>query len=82
MTTYSLNSTGYRADNYISTIKQLDVPDTNLSGNGSGTAGGAALTMQTGDLVLCKGPDGGQHWYKIDAERSTPTVPVLLFVGP
>jgi len=36
--------------------------------------------MQNGTELFCKGPDGGFGWYKLDAERSTPTVPVLVRV--
>lgn len=82
MTTYSLSVTGYIAGNAVTTSKLAQVPDANVSGNASATAGGQAGTMQTGDLVLVKGPDGGQHLYRFDAERSTPANPVLIFVGP
>lgn len=80
-TTYSVATTGYRADTAVGP-KSVILPDTNLTGNASAIAGGMQGTMQIGDLVLCKGPDGGQHWYKFDAERSTPANPVMLFVGP
>ena len=71
MTTYSLGITGYIAGNAV-----------NIDGNVCATPGGMQGTMQTGDLMLCKGPDGAQHWYKYDAERSTAANPVLLYVGP
>lgn len=81
-TTYSLGITGYIAGNAVTTIKALDVPDASLDGNSCATPAGMQGTMQAGDLMLCKGPDGAQHWYKYDAERSTVANPVLIFVGP
>jgi hypothetical protein len=36
--------------------------------------------MQTGDLMLVKGPDGSQALYRYDTERSTVANPVLLKV--
>ena len=83
-TTYSLGVTGLVSGQCVN--KAYDIPDTRL-GTTSGTTacatlGGIQNTMQTGDLMLVKGPDGAQHWYRYDAERSTPTNPVLLFVGP
>jgi hypothetical protein len=66
----------------VTTAKLLDAPDANIDGNACATPGGMQSTMQTGDLMLCKGPDGAQHWYKYDAERSTVANPVLIFVGP
>jgi len=83
-TTYSLGVTGLVPGQ--STNKLYAIPDTRLDTT-TGTAacatlGGMQATMQLGDLMLVKGPDGAQHWYRYDAERSTPTNPVLLFVGP
>lgn len=80
--TYSLSVTGYDARNPITTIETLKVPDTDASGNASATTGGLQHLAQTGNQVLCKGPDGGLHWYVLDPYRSTPANPVLLFVGP
>ena len=82
MTTYSVGTTGYLAGNAVTTNKELDIPDTSMDGNSSATALGMQNTMQDGDLLLCKGPDGGLHWYKLDAERWTAANPVLIFVGP
>jgi hypothetical protein len=69
-----------------STNLQYDIPDTSLDiGTGAqaaSTTGGMQGTMARGDQMLVKGPDGSLHWYKYDAERSTPANPVLLFVGP
>jgi len=40
-------------------------------------------TMRTGQQQLCKGPDGQQRYYTIDAERSRPGGPIyLLAVRP
>lgn len=80
MTTYSLGVTGLVPGQ--STTKLYDIPDANLDGNACATTGGMQGTMQVGDLMLVKGPDGAQHWYRYDTERSTPANPVLLFIGP
>lgn len=80
--TYNHSLTAFDAANFITTIQTLDVPDANMSGSACGTVPGMAYTMRQGDQVLCKGPDGGLHWYKFDSSRSTPANPVMLFVGP
>jgi hypothetical protein len=80
-TTYSLTATGYDS-NPVTTIKTIDIPDANIAGNASATPGGMQGTMAKGNYVLAKGPDGAQHIYKFDAERSTAANPVLTFVGP
>lgn len=82
MATYKQSITGYEARNPVTTTKLLNVPDANLSGNASAVRGGQQGTMKNGDLVLCQGPDGGMHWFRFDAERSTAANPVLIFVGP
>ncbi len=79
-TTYSLGVTGLVPGQL--TNKLYKIPDASLHGDSCATPGGMQGTMRTGDLMLVKGPDGAQHWYRYDAERSTPTNPVLLFVGP
>ncbi len=79
-TTYSLGVTGLVPGQL--TNKLYKIPDASLDGDSCATPGGMQGTMRTGDLMLVKGPDGAQHWYQYDAERSTPTNPVLLFVGP
>jgi len=38
-------------------------------------------TMSTGAQILCQNPDGSQSWFTFDAERSTPTRPVLRKVS-
>jgi hypothetical protein len=80
-TTYSLSATGYAAGSVLGP-KVFDIPDLSLAGIQTGVAGGQANAMSDGDLMLVKGPDGGLHWYRLDAERSTAANPVLIFVGP
>jgi hypothetical protein len=85
-TTYSVGTTGYRADQYQVTAAAYDVPDADLSGNSCAIIGGVAggyfggvqYTMKTGDQMLVKQPDGSQRWMKFDAERSTPSNLILL----
>lgn len=72
--TYSLALTGLRADSQF-TAKPLTIPDSSAR-DGAGMARAAMLGTQ----LLCKGPDGSQAWYTLDAERSTPANPVLLKV--
>lgn len=73
--TYSLGITGARADNPAQ-IKSVTISDANARD------GSLAQAMQTGTAVLCKGPDGIERYYEIDAERSFPGTPVLVAVGP
>lgn len=80
MTTYSLGITGLVPGQCVN--KAYDIPDANESGNASANTGGMQGTMRVGDLMLVKGPDGAQHWYRYDTERSTVANPVLLYVGP
>jgi hypothetical protein len=84
MTTYSLAITGAPADQTFGE-KTLDVPDSVIGSTytiASATVGGMQNCMRQGLQVLCKGPDGGQHWYAFDAERSTAANPVLKYIGP
>lgn len=75
--TYSLATTGLNA-NSVFTPQPLIMDDAT-----AGRAGDQASAMATGTQVLCKGPDGAQRYYTIDAERSRPGGPVyLLAVGP
>lgn len=74
MATYSLAITGKPADNPYLTETQT-LPDTGARD------GSMLLAMQNGTQMLCKGQDGSLAWYTLDAERSTPTVPVLKKVG-
>lgn len=82
MTTFNHSITGFVAGNAVAPVGLLNVPDADASGNASAVVGGMQHTMRTGTLVLCKGLDGGLHWYRFDAARSTPANPVLLYVGP
>lgn len=82
--TYSLGTTGLRADTQFTT-ENIKMPDSACQGNSASSAGnnrfGAlAITMQNGAQMLCKNPDGSQAWYTLDAERSTPSVPILKAV--
>jgi hypothetical protein len=86
-TTYSQSIVGIRADYTQETTKIYDIPDASLSGQAmplpnNSAYGGMQGVMQKGDLVLVQGPDGAQHLYRLDAERSTPTNPILIYVGP
>ena len=74
MATYSLAITGAPAEQLYQ-AKTLTLPDT------SATAGGQANATQNGTQVLCKGQDGSFAWYTLDAQRSTPAIPVLLRVS-
>lgn len=75
--TYSLATTGYRADSPF-TPQPLVVDDA-----AAGRPGDQMLAMATGAQFLAKGPDGRQRLYTLDAERSRPGGPLyLLAVGP
>lgn len=71
--TYSLSVTGLNA-NHKFTVTTLTLSDANA------LAGGQQMAMSQGTQFLCKGPDGGERLYRLDAERSTPSVPVLIRV--
>ncbi len=71
--TYSLSITGMNA-NHQSTVANLTLSDTNA------LPGGQQLAMAQGAYFLCKRPDGSQAYYRLDAERSTPALPVLIRV--
>ena len=74
--TYSLAFTGTRADS-PATITNLTLSDPQA------VAGGQALAMAQGTSFLCRGPDGSQGYYKIDASRSLPGGPIYLLAdGP
>lgn len=72
MATYSVGFGGIRADGgptkNASTILADDFAQ----------PGGQQLAMSQGVNFLCKGPDGQQRLYRIDAERSLPGGPVYL----
>ena len=73
--TYSLSVTGVNA-NQNGTVKLLTLSDA------QGTSGGQQAAMAQGTYFLCKNPDGSQSFYRLDAERSTPSNPVLIAQGP
>lgn len=73
--TYSLAIKGARAVNPPQ-IQNVTVSDP------QGVAGGQALAAQQGLHFLCKGPDGFESFYRIDAERSIPgQAPILVATG-
>ena len=69
--TYSLASTGRRADEAGFAVNTVQIPD-------SAGPTGHSYTQQTGAQILCKNPDGSQSWYTIDAERSIPGVSLVM----
>ena len=73
--TYSLAATGQRADQQFA-VSALKVSDA------AGTNGLQQSGMAANSQVMCKGPDGAQRLYTIDASRSTPGNLVMLAVGP
>jgi hypothetical protein len=74
--TYSLGITGARAGN------PPQILNTTLS-DANARSGNLAAAMQLGTAFLCKGPDGAERYYQIDAERSVPGLTtVLRAVGP
>lgn len=82
MATYSLGTTGLKAG-YVTPDEILDVPD-DVSGTFGtivvATVGGMANAMRQNLPMYVRGPDGGFGWYTFDAERSTPTAPILKAV--
>lgn len=82
MATYSVGTTGVAAG-YVTSTEILKLPDDYVSNAGTlvaATNGGMQNAMRLGVPMLVKNPDGSQSWYELDAERSTPSVPVLLKV--
>lgn len=81
--TFSLGLTGLRSG-YVETNKIVSIPDQTVPTSGTtlttGTLGGMLGAMRTNLPMLCKNPDGSSSWYTLDAERSTPTTPVLKAV--
>lgn len=61
--TYSLAVTGVRAEAFAP-IADLTLSDVNAR------SGNQQAAMRTGAQILCKGPDGAERYYTIDAERS------------
>ena len=84
--TFSQSLTGINAGT-VFTPKTVQVGDLDAAGNAlnslSGGAGAQQGSMQRGNQILCKNPDGSQSWYTIDAERSVPGVSLVMRpVGP
>lgn len=69
--TYSVGATGIRAGNFAQPVTQILSDD-------QATVGAQALAQQRGTHFLCKGPDGFQRYFAIDAERSVPGLPPIL----
>ena len=80
MTTYSLGIMGIVPGQCVNA--SYAIPDADMGGGVCSTPSGMNHIMTHANLMLCKGPDGAQHWYRYDSERSTPANPVLLYVGP
>jgi hypothetical protein len=85
-TTYSASVSAYVSGGVDGTfagqlIKSTQVPDTSANGLTPWNVGGVQNCLRQGEQILCKGPDGGQHWYRIRA-GSDPTQFFLDFVGP
>lgn len=69
--TYSLGITGAGADS-VRQVESLTIEDAYAR------PGDMAQAMSLGAVFLAKGPDGAERYYRFDAERSTPDVPVLI----
>ena len=85
MTTFSLAQTAIQAD-AIQPILSSFIPDSMVPISGitltTGTVGGMQGAMAANTPLLCKGPDGALGVYTLDAERSTPTRPVIKQMFP
>lgn len=83
MATYSLGTTGLESG-YVTATERQVIPDAAIPASGTtlvtATLGGMAGAMQRNTPMLCRAPDGSFAWYTLDAERSTPTVPILKAV--
>ncbi len=73
--TYSLSVTGLNANHVGSTLENLTLSDAQGI-----TTQSMQQAMAQNTYFLCKRPDGSQAYYRLDAERSTPSVPVLIKV--
>ena len=86
MTTYSLAQTAIRAGDTPSPVAEYTLPDAMVPVDSTtittATLGGMQNAMQDNAPLLCKGPDGALRLYVLDAERSTPTTPVLKALFP
>ena len=81
MTTYSLAQTAILSDCLPSPVADYKLADAMVPSGSltltTATIGGMAAAMTANTPILCKGPDGLLVMCTLDAERSTPTVPVL-----
>mgnify|MGYP001610463035 CR=1 FL=1 len=83
MTTYSLANTGLSSGHHrFNTVENETgaddvVPLGQTYTITTGTVGGMANAMSQNLPFLAKGLDGSVRWVTLDAERSTPTVPVF-----
>ena len=81
--TFSQSLTGINAGTRY-TPKTLQVGDLDAAGNVVASAanvnfnGAQQGSMQRGNQILCKNPDGSQSYYTIDAERTIPGVSVVM----
>jgi hypothetical protein len=73
--TYSLSITAVRS-HHPNFVKAVTLSDAQA------TTGGMQNAVAQGTYFLCKNPDGSQSYYRLDAERSTPSNPVVIAVGP
>ncbi len=78
--TYSVGVTGLRADTQFTTNETLKMPDSGCQGAQDNNPSGLQYAMSVNEPMLCKRNDGSFGWYTLDAERSTPTIPVLKAV--
>lgn len=76
--TYSVGFKGIAADAAVSGSKNIVLSDTQAQ------PGGQQAAMSNGLEFLCKGPDGAQALYTIDAERSNPDIGLIYLIrqGP
>lgn len=77
--TYSLGVTAAPADQQ-SGVETLTLPDSACQGATANNLGGLQYEAMTNGQMFCKRADGSFGWYTLDAERSTPTTPVLKAV--
>lgn len=82
---YTLNSSGTiavaagAAHNPFN-ARKVNLPDSTLDNLACVSPGGMQNTMRNGGVMLCQMPDGQLKWYRYDAERSTPSNPVVIAV--
>lgn len=82
--TYSLGITGVRSDNIAQTPENITLADQAVGGGATvtiPTPAGMQQAMRLNTPFLGRGPDGAEKLYTLDAERSTPDVPILKPVG-